>query len=294
MIPRRLAARPAALLILTAAAFCGCKGRHVDKGQIIDQPLDEPPRPVAPVAAASVLHTFPHDTSAFTQGLLWNDGFLYESTGREGHSTLRKVELETGKVVQKADVPPQYFAEGLALREGKLFQLTWQDHQGFIYDLATFRQVGTFPYQTEGWGLTTDGTSLILSDGSNQLYFLDPATFAVKRTVDVMDGNVFVNDLNELEWVKGEVWANVWHSDRIARIDPRTGKVKAWVELAGLLDAGQHPDPEAVLNGIAYDAQHDRLFVTGKLWPALFEISVPGVAGGGASPSAAAPAAAKP
>jgi glutamine cyclotransferase len=259
-------------------AFCGCR-KDPDKGGVLN---NEPPRPVAPVATASVIRTFPHDTAAFTQGLVWNGGVFYESTGREGKSTLRKVEVETGKVLQQVSVPTQYFAEGLALLNGKLYQLTWQHHVGFVYDLATLHQTGTFPYEGEGWGLTTDGTSLILSDGSNQLRYIDPTSFKETRVVNVMDGTEFVNDINELEWVKGEVWANVWHTDRIARIDPQTGKVKAWVDLTGLLSAPL-PDPEAVLNGIAYDAQHDRLFVTGKLWPTIFEIAVPGVAGGGAA-----------
>ncbi len=278
------AARPATLLAMGLLAFCSCKraGGNQDPDKI--PPVDEPPRPVAPVTAASVVRSYPHDTAAFTQGLLWHDGALYESTGREGRSTLRKVELETGKVLQRIDVPGPYFAEGLALFGGKLYQLTWQNQQGFIYGLD-FKQQGTFAYQGEGWGLTTDGRSMILSDGSNQLRFLDPATWTVQRTLDVMDGTEYVNDINELEWVKGEVWANVWHTERIARIDPQTGKVKAWVELTGLLDAGQRADPEAVPNGIAYDAGHDRLFVTGKLWPALFEITVPGVAGGGGAPA---------
>ena len=263
-----------ALMTIGLLAFCGCDSKGGDKLS------DTPPAPVAPVATATVIRSFPHDTSAFTQGLVWNGGVFYESTGREGRSTLRKVELQTGKVLQQVSVPAQYFAEGLALLNGRLYQLTWQAHQGFVYDLATFRQTGTFAYEGEGWGLTTDGTSLILSDGSNQLRYLDPQTFRETRVVNVMDGTEYVNEINELEWVKGEVWANVWHTDRIARIDPQTGKVKAWVDLTGLLSAPL-PDPEAVLNGIAYDAQHDRLFVTGKLWPALFEISVPGVAGGG-------------
>jgi glutaminyl-peptide cyclotransferase len=275
------------LLTIALVTLVACE-RH----KKIDDSVNEPPKPVAPVGTASVLHAYPHDTAAFTQGLLWHGGYLYESTGREQHSTLRKVELETGKVLEKTDVAPQYFAEGLALLGDKLYQLTWQNQMGFIYGLSDFKQQGTFAYQGEGWGLTTDGTSLILSDGSNQLRFIDPSSYRVTRTISVMDGTEFVNDINELEWVKGEVWANVWHTDRIARIDPQTGKVKAWVDLTGLLDAAQHPDPEAVLNGIAYDAEHDRLFVTGKLWPTLFEIDVPGVAGGGgAAASAAAPAA---
>jgi glutamine cyclotransferase len=274
---RRAAGRPAALLTMATLAFCACER----KGDGIKDGMNEPPRPVAPVTPATVLRSFPHDTSAFTQGLLWHEGSLYESTGREGRSTLRQVELETGKVLRKVDVPAPYFAEGLALLNGQLYQLTWQNQQGFVYTLGDFRQTGIFRYQGEGWGLTTDGTSLYLSDGSNQLRVIDPVRNTVQRTVSVMDGTEFVNDINELEWVKGEVWANVWHTDRIARIDPATGKVKAWIDLTGILEPSQHPDPEAVLNGIAYDAPHDRLFVTGKLWPTLFEISVPGVAGGG-------------
>jgi len=263
------AGRTAGLLTLGLLAFCGC-----DRGG-----SQEPSGPVAPVATVNVIRSFPHDTAAYTQGLVWHDGFLYESTGREGHSSLRKVELETGKVLQKVDVPSPYFAEGLVLLGDRLHQLTWQDKKAFVYDLGTFRQVGTATYEGEGWGLATDGRSLILSDGSSELRFLDPQGYAQQRTVTVKDGSEFVNDLNELEWVKGEVWANVWHTNRIARIDPQTGRVKGWVDLTGLM--GPLPDPEAVLNGIAYDAEHDRLFVTGKLWPTLFEISVPGVAGGG-------------
>ena len=277
--PRR-AARPAGLLTLGLLAFCGC-----DRGG-----SQEPSGPVAPVATVEVIRSFPHDTSAYTQGLVWHGGFLYESTGRTGHSSLRKVELATGKVLQKVDVPEPHFAEGLALFGGRLYQLTWQDRVGFIYDPGDFRQVGTFPYEGEGWGLTTDGQSLILSDGSNQLRFIDPGSNTVRRTLSVMDGTAYVNDLNELEWVKGEVWANVWHTDRIARIDPQTGKVKGWVELTGMMDPSRLVDKESVANGIAYDAATDRLWVTGKLWPALFEITVPGVAGGGSAPAGAAPA----
>jgi glutamine cyclotransferase len=278
MPPR--ATRPAALLTLGLLAFCAC-----ERSGKSNPPMDQPPQPVAPVATVTVIRSFPHDTAAYTQGLVWHAGFLYESTGRTGQSSLRKVELETGKVLHKVDVGAPYFAEGLVLFGGRLHQLTWQDQTAFVYDLD-FGRVGTFHYEGEGWGLATDGTSLILSDGSNQLRFLDPQ-YAVTRTVNVMDGTEYVNDLNELEWVKGEVWANVWHTSRIARIDPQTGRVKGWVDLTGVM--GPQPDPEAVLNGIAYDAEHDRLFVTGKLWPTLFEIAVPGVAGGGRAAPATPP-----
>jgi glutamine cyclotransferase len=274
------------MLTLGLLAFCACK----DNGR--KDVIDQPPRPVAPVVTVDVIRSFPHDTSAYTQGLVWHDGFLYESTGRTGHSSLRKVQLDSGKVLRRIDIPSPTFSEGLALFGGRLYQLTWQDQVGFIYELDTFRRVGTFPYEGEGWGLTTDGHALILSDGSNQLRFLDPNGFRVLRTVNVMDGTEYVNDLNELEWVKGEVWANVWHTDRIARIDPQSGKVKGWVDLTGVM--GPQPDPEAVSNGIAYDAEHDRLFVTGKLWPALFEIRVPGVAGGGQARPAETAAPARP
>ncbi|HET7229213.1 MAG TPA: glutaminyl-peptide cyclotransferase [Longimicrobium sp.] len=270
--------RPAALLLATLG-FCACN-RDRSNGQVVEE------TPPAPVATATVLREFPHDTAAFTQGLVYSNGAFYESTGRTGHSTLRQVEIATGKVLRQQAVPDRYFAEGLALYGGSLYQLTWQDQVGFIYAPADFRQTGTFTYEGEGWGLTTDGESLILSDGSSQLRFITPGSNTVRRSVNVMDGPAFINDLNELEWVKGEVWANVWHTDRIARIDPATGKVKGWVELAGLLDPSRRPDKEAVLNGIAYDAEHDRLFVTGKLWPALFEIAVPGVAGGGGAKAA--------
>jgi len=275
------ALRPAAMLTLGLVAFCACK----DNG-------NKTLGPVAPVLTVDVIRSFPHDTSAYTQGLIWHGGFLYESTGRTGFSTLRQVQLDSGKVLRKIDVPAPVFAEGLALFGGRLYQLTWQDQVGFVYELDTFRRVGTFNYEGEGWGLTTDGHALILSDGSSQLRFLDPTGYQVLRTVSVKDGSEFVNDLNELEWVKGEVWANVWHTNRIARIDPQSGQVKGWVDLTGVM--APQPNPEAVPNGIAYDAEHDRLFVTGKLWPTLFEIRVPGVAGGGGAPAAETPAAARP
>ena len=275
--------RPAALLA-AVAGFCACNGDN-GKGQGVEE------SPQAQAVSANLVREYPHDTAAFTQGLVYHAGHFYESTGRTGHSTLREVEIATGKVLRRHDVPAQHFAEGLALHNGQLYQLTWQDRVGFIYSAGDFRQVGTFPYEGEGWGLTTDGQSLILSDGSNQLRFIDPGSNTVRRTVSVMDGTVYVNDLNELEWVKGEVWANVWHTDRIARIDPQTGRVKGWVELTGLMDPSRLVDKESVANGIAYDAATNRLWVTGKLWPALFEISVPGIAGGGTAAAAgAAPA----
>ena len=221
-----------------------------------------------------VVHAYPHDPQAYTQGLLYEDGYLYESTGLNGRSSLRMVDLETGRVLQRADVPEKYFAEGLTNWGSTLIQLTWQSHIAFVYDRFSFRQLRTFSYNGEGWGLTQDGKNLILSDGTSTLRFFDPATFREVRHIVVKDHGAQVTQLNELEFVHGEIYANVWHTNRIARISPSTGQVLGWIDLAGLLAPGQVSDPEAVLNGIAYDAARDRLFVTGKLWPRLFEIKV--------------------
>lgn len=221
-----------------------------------------------------VVHAYPHDRDAFTQGLVIVDGQLYESTGLNGRSSLRMDDLETGKVLQRQDVSSEYFAEGLTDWGSTLIQLTWQGHKAFVYDRFSFRLLRTFSYDGEGWGLTHDGAHLILSDGSATLRFLDPPTFKVVRRMTVTDAGQPVTELNELEFVHGEIYANVWHSDRIARISPATGKVVGWVNLAGILPEGEKTGEEAVLNGIAYDSKRDRLFVTGKLWPELFEIRV--------------------
>ena len=225
-----------------------------------------------PVYTYEVVNTYPHDPAAFTQGLVFDGGALLESTGLEGHSTLRRVELQTGRVLQKVDVPRFFFAEGMTLFGGKIYQLTWKGEKGFIYDPQTFQKTGEFTYTGEGWGLTHDADSLILSDGTNQIRFLDPSTYKVKRTISVFDQGQPLKEINELEYVKGEIFANVWHDDRIVRIDPQTGRINGWVDLSGLLKPGEVTDEEAVLNGIAYDERGDRLFVTGKLWPKLFEI----------------------
>jgi glutamine cyclotransferase len=221
-----------------------------------------------------VVHAYPHDPQAFTQGLIYQDGHLYESTGLEGKSSLRMVDLESGRILQRQDVPSQYFAEGLAAWGSTLIQLTWESHVALVYDRFTFRLLRTIPYTGEGWGLTQDGKSLILSDGTATLRFLDPASFRERRRVTVKDHGKPVTELNELEFIHGQVYANVWHSDRIARISPANGKVLGWIDLTGLLPESQRSTHEAVLNGIAYDAGRDRLFVTGKLWPTLFEIKV--------------------
>jgi glutamine cyclotransferase len=221
-----------------------------------------------------VIHTYPHDAQAFTQGLIYLDGHLYESTGLNGHSSLREEDLVTGRIVKFADVSDKYFAEGLTDWGSTLIQLTWQNHVALIYDRATFHFLRTLPYTGEGWGLTHDDKSIILSDGTAQLRFLDPGTFHELRSITVKDRGKPVIQLNELEYIHGEIYANIWHSDRIARISPATGRVLGWIDLTGLLPAAEHSTAEAVLNGIAYDAQHDRLFVTGKLWPKIFEIRV--------------------
>ncbi len=221
-----------------------------------------------------VVQVYPHDPAAFTQGLLYHDGFLYESTGLQGQSSLRKVELETGRVLQRFDLSGQYFAEGLALVGDRLYQLTWQSRLGFVYDLRTFAVQRLFNYRGEGWGLTHDGASLVLSDGTNRLRYFHPETFDPQREVEVFDGQRPLTLLNELEYIDGEVWANIWQSERVARINPSTGQVLGWIDLSGLLSAEDRRRPVDVLNGIAYDPQGRRLFVTGKLWPKLFEIQL--------------------
>ena len=219
-----------------------------------------------------VVHFWAHDPRAFTQGLVFTDGKLLESTGQEGRSSLRRVDYESGNVVQKVNVPEPYFAEGITILKGKIYQLTWQHQLGFIYDGLTFEKLGQFNYQGEGWGLTNDGQSLILSDGTTHIRYLDPDNFQVRKTIAVVDGGRPILEINELEYVQGEIYANIWHDDRIARIDPQTGKVVGWIDLTGLLAPGEVHDEEAVLNGIAYDEKSNRLFVTGKLWPKVFEI----------------------
>lgn len=229
---------------------------------------------IAPLSTYQVLQRFPHDTSAFTEGLVYADGVLYESTGLNGASSLRKVDLDTGAVLENVSIPAEYFAEGLTFFDGRLYQLTWQSHLGFIYDPGCFCRIGEFTYDSEGWGLTHDTQWLIMSDGTPTIRFLDPDTFAVTGTITVHDGDQPIANVNELEYINGEIWANIWQTDRIARIDPTSGAVLGWVDLTGLLpDADRGPDTD-VLNGIAYDPATNRLFVTGKKWPTLFQIAL--------------------
>lgn len=221
-----------------------------------------------------VIHTYPHDSSAFTQGLIYLNGHLYESTGLRGHSSLREEDLTTGRLVKYVALPNRYFGEGLTNWKNELIQLTWQAHTALVYNLKTFQFERTFHYPYSGWGLTQDGKDLILSDGTSTLHFLNPNTFKQVRSIKVTANGKPVTQLNELEYIHGVIYSNVWHSNRIARISPVTGKVLSWIDLKGLLPAGSVTDSEAVLNGIAYDSVHNRLFVTGKLWPKLFEIKV--------------------
>ena len=229
--------------------------------------------PTLPVFTYSVVKSFPHDRDAFTQGLEFVDGTLYESTGLNGKSTIRKVKLETGAVLQKGSIDSTHFGEGITIFKTDLFQLTWQSGVAFVYNPATFAPRRQFKYSGEGWGLTHDQTSLIMSDGTEFLRYLDPATFAERKRLRVTGVGQPVKNLNELEYVKGEIFANVWLTDYIARIDPASGRVSAYIDLRGLLPAADRSQ-DAVLNGIAYDAKADRLFVTGKLWPRLFQITL--------------------
>lgn len=229
----------------------------------------------APVAYGyRVKNTYPHDKTAYTQGLYWHNGYLYESTGQTGHSTLRKVDLTTGEVLKKHDLEDKYFGEGAVFLNGKIYQLTWEHNKGFIYDPETFRQIGEFGYAGEGWGLTTDGEYLYMSNGSEKISVLDPQTFRTIRTIEVYTNESRMSALNELEWIEGEIWANVYLTDLIVRIDPETGVVKGIIDMKRILPSADKDLSTDVLNGIAYDRSGRRIFVTGKNWKKLFEIDV--------------------
>ncbi len=267
--PRRLALHAALLALLVA---CGSDAPAADGGMRGASPLTVRKR--TPTYAADVIREYPHDTAAFTQGLLWFEGELYEGTGLVGKSNIRRVKLETGDVLQRRDLLPPHFGEGIAIIGDRLYQLTYTTGMAFVYDRRTFAPLGEFRYDGEGWGLTTDGSQLIMSDGTPTLRFVNPADFSVIRTVVVTENGTPVRYLNELEWVKGEIWANVWMNDSIARIDPQSGAIIGWINLSGLLPQHVRTGREDVLNGIAYDAAGDRIFVTGKYWPRLYEIDV--------------------
>jgi glutamine cyclotransferase len=226
----------------------------------------------APVLRCEVVASHPHDPGAFTQGLVYDDGFLYEGTGRNGESSLREVELETGRVVRQIDLDQRYFGEGIAVVGNEIYQLTWRSRVGFVYDKNTFRRLREFQYTGEGWGLTFDGQHLVMSDGTETLRFYDPKTFREVRRVRVTDGGGRLGNLNELEYAGGFLYANLWHSEYVVKISPQSGAVVAWIDLRGLLPPGERPREESVLNGIAYNAERGRFFLTGKYWPTLFEV----------------------
>jgi glutaminyl-peptide cyclotransferase len=255
----------ATMAVLLALSSCGTEHRKSD-------PYAPSGQEAYPLYTFQVINSWPHDRAAFTQGLVFYEGALYESTGLYGHSSLRQVDLRTGDVQRITNLPAQYFAEGMTIFQGKVFQLTWKEHIGFIYDLENFSPLGQFSYEGEGWGLTHDEHSLILSDGTNQIRFIDPQTFRVERVIDVYNSDLPLKRLNELEYIKGEIYANVWQTNWIVRIDPQSGKILGWIDLTGLLSAGDKSPSTDVLNGIAYDQINDRFFVTGKLWPKIFEI----------------------
>jgi glutamine cyclotransferase len=236
------------------------------------QPVTPTPTPLGPKATYEIVARYPHDPTAYTQGLLMHNGLFYESTGLYGNSSLRVVEPETGKVLQNMPLEERYFGEGLALLDDKLYQLTWRENTGFVYDLATLEQINTWQYDTEGWGLTTDGTHLIMSDGSDKLRWIDPVTFEVQKEIEVTLEDQPVTRLNELEWIEGEIFANVYTTETILRIDPQTGKVLTVLDMSGLMPEANKSDPNQVLNGIVYDPGTKRLFVTGKLWDVLYEV----------------------
>jgi glutamine cyclotransferase len=247
-----------ALIVMAAMAAYGCSSSSQAVG--------------IPEYTYQIVHTYPHDPEAFTEGLFYLNGFLYESTGLEGQSSLRKVKLETGEVVQRHDIPEQYFGEGIISWKDRLYELTWQTQVGFVYDLNGFALQRQFTYPGEGWSMTQDGKRIIMDDGTPEIRFWDPDTLKELGRITVTADGEPLKNINELEWVKGEIYANIWQTDRIARIDPKSGKVLGWIDLTGLLSPADRTPQTDVLNGIAYDAATDRLFVTGKKWPKLFEI----------------------
>jgi glutaminyl-peptide cyclotransferase len=273
------------LLVLFTGLLFGCtttaptSNKNVNNANVVKK------TPIGvPVYTYEIVNTFKHDPSAFTEGLFFKDGFLYESTGQERKSSLRKTELETGKVVQKFDLPPDSFGEGIAFFNDKIYQLTWRENTCRVFDASTFKLIKELKYQGDGWGMTTDGKNLIMTDSTHVIRFVDPETMQTVRTLPVFRENGQpLMQINELEWIKGEIWANVWHSEEpeilgkpnyIARIDPQSGKLLGWIDLAGISPDDSQRDSENTLNGIAYDAANDRIFVTGKDWKKLFEIRV--------------------
>jgi glutamine cyclotransferase len=265
------------ILLISAAVLSAEMGRH-SSGEASAPTVTNSTEPAisdpAPVAGYRIVNSYPHDPRAFTQGLVFADDVLYEGTGLRGHSSLRKVDLKTGNILQIRQLSAQFFGEGITIYGNRIIQLTWRARVGFVYDKKTFQLLDTFNYPTEGWGITHDGRSFIMSDGTSTLYLFDPQTFQEVGRLEVHTRDGPVSRLNELEYVQGEIYANVWKTDRIARISPETGEVVGWIDLEGLLIPEDRSRRIDVLNGIAYDVKNDRLFVTGKLWPKVFEIEL--------------------
>lgn len=259
---------------LSSSALAEFKERSTQKDSTSQISLEPKIVHQAPIYGYRVVNRYPHDPNGFTQGLVFVDGFLFEGTGLRGRSSLRKVDVITGKILQYRNLPAHFFGEGVTVYHNKVIQLTWRAHQGFVYDKDTFQLLGTFHYPTEGWGITHDGEHLIMSDGTSILYFLDPDTYKVKRRIKVRGPGGPVSNLNELEYVQGLILANIWKTDMIVQISPDTGDIVGWIDLRGLLAPEDRVQRVDVLNGIAYDQRNDRLFVTGKLWPRLFEIKL--------------------
>jgi glutamine cyclotransferase len=254
-------------IVTLSAASCSCLSGFPD---IKPEPAMRQP---VPVYSYKVVNTFPHDRQAYTQGMAFGKGILFEGTGGYGSSALRKVELESGRVLQEYRLPDMYFGEGITLHKDTLIQLTWKSHTGFVYDKSSFNLLRKFSYPTEGWGITHDGKRIIMSDGTSRLYFLDPENFNTTGYIEAHDENGPVNRINELEYIKGRIFANVWGTENVVIIDPGDGSVRGWIDLSGILGAGYYNNSTDVLNGIAYDAERERMIVTGKLWPLLFEIT---------------------
>jgi len=278
-MPFRALSSCISLLVLTCLfAIASCANESERSDSVAVEAPGTPTLPAMteapPVYGYRVVHAYPHDRRAFTQGLVHDAGELYEGTGLRGQSTLRRVALESGGIRQQLALPESYFGEGITVFGNHIIQLTWQSHVGFVYDRASFQLVQQFHYPTEGWGITHDGSRLIMSDGTAYLYILEPETFTEIDRIEVHDNHGPVVRLNELEYVRGDIYANVWQTDRIARIDLLTGQVAAWIDLTGLLSDADRQQRVDVLNGIAYDAANNRLFVTGKWWPKLFEIQL--------------------
>jgi glutamine cyclotransferase len=268
----------AALLLISRFTFLQKHEEHIPGTSAIPSklapPSDSQEKTIPVSYAYKIINIFPHDPTAFTQGLTFDDGVLYEGTGGTGISTLRRVNVEDGKVLKLKRVQGNYFGEGITIYENKIIQLTYLSKTGLVYDKETFELLERFTYPTEGWGLTDDGTHLVMSDGTANLYFLDPKTYERRKQIKVRDHNGPVPFLNELEYIKGYIYANIWQSEDIAIIAPETGQVTGYIHLQGLIDPAAIQNPIDVLNGIAYDPENNRLFVTGKLWPELFEIEL--------------------